>query len=178
MGEKFRLYNEQGKIDNPDVAHKMANLENPVHKKRWGIFPVSKKKIEGRREFQDSIGQDEVDKLNKEQNILESINSIEFSEKSIKMEVNGHLIEIFGEISLTPVGEKFLFIETSGTIDEIELAKVNLKEIKEKFNNAISKKFLGNEEEVKRYKIIKEMEKQAQDELITKNESAVKEVLK
>jgi hypothetical protein len=46
MGETFSQYNEQRKVEDPDVARKMAEAEDPYHKKTLGVFNPSKRKLE------------------------------------------------------------------------------------------------------------------------------------
>ena len=41
-----RVYDEEGKIKDVDVAHDMAKLADPLYKKKWGFFSPSEKKIE------------------------------------------------------------------------------------------------------------------------------------
>ena len=56
MSEKSPLYDEQGRIQNPEVAQEAAEIEKKYHKKTFGIFRASKGKIsEGEIEAEFSI---------------------------------------------------------------------------------------------------------------------------
>lgn len=153
MGEKFELYNGQGQVEDPNIAHEMANAEKPYREKRiLGIFK-DKKGIKKGEQLAEATGRYHIDKLNQKQKlqeVSESIKSFEFFEGGIRMETNGHQLEIFGEIRivhLPPKGrEVFKFIGTSGKIDGNELSNDHLKKIVDKFSDFIVDK--GGEEKM------------------------------
>jgi len=181
MAEKFKLYNEQGQVENPDVARRMANVENSSHEKTLGIFPASKKKIVEGERFGEAVGKDYVEHLNKAQEVSESVKSLEFFEKGVRLEVNGHSLEILGEMRpFRTMTRKNLtsFAETSGTIDGMELSKADLKKIMERLGGHIASKFSESSDEAEKAKIRQELEGKRQDELTTQNKSAIEEVLK
>lgn len=151
MGEKFKLYNEQGQVDNPDVAREMAEAEKPYREKKiLGLFK-DKKGIEQGKKLAENVGKYHIDKLNEEkelQEIAESVKSLEFFEDRIKIEFRGHQMEIMGKICqhrLPPRGrEVFVFNGTTGTIDGRELSNEDLRKITKKLSDYIVSR-AGNE---------------------------------
>ena len=54
--EKPPIYDEKGRVKNPDIAQKMAGVEDSYHKKILGVFKPSKGKIErGERDAEGQI---------------------------------------------------------------------------------------------------------------------------
>ena len=117
--------------------------------------------------------------INKAEQIEKNVTSLEFFEKGVKMEINGHQLELLGEIrqfSLPPRGRKEIrFVESSGTIDGVELSKTDLHNILHKFGaHIVSEGGI----EVEKALAKQGLERNRQDELREKNKSAVEEILK
>ena len=57
MKKEFSAYNEEGKVEDPDVAHTMANAENPYHDKVFfGRIKPSKGKLgKGEKAGEDAV---------------------------------------------------------------------------------------------------------------------------
>jgi hypothetical protein len=57
MEKEFSAYNEDGKVEDPDVAHTMADAENPYHDKVFfGLVKPSKGKLEkGEKAGEDAV---------------------------------------------------------------------------------------------------------------------------
>jgi hypothetical protein len=178
MSEKFRLYNEQGQVENPDVARAMANAENSSHEKTLGMFPPSKKKLAEGEKLAEIVGEDYVERLNKSHEVAEKVSSFEFTTKGVKLEVNGHLLDVVGEIRpfRTTTGKKLnAFDGSAGTIDGIELSKDDLKRVMEKLSGYLANKFTENSDEANG---VKKLEEARQLELTKKNRASIEEVLK
>ena len=45
MDERLPFYDKKGRVNDPDIARKAAETEGGSHKKRFGIFPPSKKEV-------------------------------------------------------------------------------------------------------------------------------------
>ncbi len=183
--KEFKLYNEQGQVEDPEVARKMANAEDPYHEKMLGIFPASKKKIAEGEKFSEFIGDCVVAGLNEEQERNECIKSFEFSAKGVLLQVNGHSLELFCEPKWdaekdfgeeNPAQKVNSFAVYGGTIDGIELSSSDLEKMNDRFERYVTEKYLNGGIEVK-IQIMKQIqEKDA--ELTTKNKTAVEEVLR
>ncbi|MFA6383189.1 MAG: hypothetical protein WCX17_02080 [Parcubacteria group bacterium] len=185
MVEEFKLYDDQGKVEDPEVARKMAKAEDSYHEKTLGIFPASRKKIAEGEKFSEFIGECVVDGLNEEQERNECIKSFEFSAKGATLQVNGHLLELFCEPRWDPehdFGEENpaqitnLFAIYGGMIDGVELSNSDLEKVKDRFEGYVTEKYLHGGKEVKIQ--IRKKAQERNDELTTKNKSAIEDVLK
>jgi len=64
--ENFKLYNKDGRVEDSDIAHKMAQKEDPYHGKKFGIFSASKSKIKKGEMVAEKIGDKLIENKNKE----------------------------------------------------------------------------------------------------------------
>ena len=66
---EYKLFNNQGQVENPEIAHEMANIEKPYREKRnFGYFKLKPKKkevIKGEK-FAEKYGEKLVSKKNLE----------------------------------------------------------------------------------------------------------------
>lgn len=106
MNEKINLYNEEGQVNDPEIAREMANVEDPYHKKRFGFLNPSQDKLKEGEMEAEKIG----DHLQEEK--------IRNIEKQIKQEKMNEQIENIGKIfeNLLYLGIKEGKIIKTGTI--------------------------------------------------------------
>ena len=110
--------------------------------------------------------------------VEKSVSALELFEGGVRIEINGHKLEIFGEAKqfvLPPRGRNELrFVGTTGTIDGAELSETDLHNVLHKFGSyIISKGGDQMNETLRRH----ELEKKRQNELTEQNRSAIGEVL-
>jgi len=170
MGEKFKLYNEMGQVENPEITREMAETEKPYREKRiLGLFKDSKE-IKRGEDHGEKVGKYYVDKLNDEQELQEiagNVKSLEFFEDRIRIEFREHQIEIVGKICqhrLPPRGrEIFVFKGTAGTIDGRELSNNDLIKITKKLSDYIVSK--ASNEKIEEARNREKLEREKKDEL-------------
>jgi hypothetical protein len=114
---------------------------------------------------------DDQNQLEDRENV---VRSLKFFEQGVKMEVNGHSLEITGYFhKIGKLPRMMKFFASSGTIDGSELSAYDLNRIMEKFSDYITDNLSKDRDNDAVKKAIS-----TQNELRTKNEAAVEDVLK
>lgn len=63
---KEEVYDEQGRVKDPEIAREMAKVEDPYHKKILGVIPTTQKRIEkGEKDAEGLL--DEILKMNRDE---------------------------------------------------------------------------------------------------------------
>lgn len=97
--EEYKLYNEQGKVEDDEVAREMAKIEGVYHKKILWLFSASRNKIKHGEEEAEKKGLDIVH----DKNLEVEIKRIEDVKKRIRdFKVGAEYAEMDGGISLGP----------------------------------------------------------------------------
>lgn len=114
--EMFQLYDEQGKVDDPDIAREMAIVEAPYHKKRLGglLKPSETKITEGEQKAHEK-GQEKVDELNRE---LTALREKAAHEAMVAQKIQDALVKAERYIPKPPTEYNTDKIKVDNAIDE------------------------------------------------------------
>lgn len=126
--ERFNnLYDDAGRVQNPKIAHEMAKIEDPYHKKRLGIFPASKKSIMEGETTGENKGMEIVKMLEEARGLELSFNDQQNLWR-ITGEVKGHKLDVF---------HSFGFVPSFGTIDGRPLSNSDASKLANRYDHIL-----------------------------------------
>jgi len=155
MIEKINFRNEEGRINDPEIAEEMAKTEDSFHKKTLGVFPASKKKILEGEKAAEKLGI-ELFLKKEEERLREKIENISITRTGasggdqITMIIDGHQLEIDGHLFTSSRSGNLISMNISSSkLDGKEISLMGAKQVFDLYFKFIKDVFEKNKDEQK-----------------------------